>query len=85
MEIIINSSAIKIQKLATTTLVNGGIITPNEGRIELRYEAKETYQSADPDELRIPANIAGSAVDPSQGGRPPDSKVTEDPVNNNKE
>ncbi len=70
---------------ATTTLVNGGIITPNEGRIELRYEAKETYQSADPDELRIPANIAGSAVDPSQGGRPPDSKVTEDPVNNNKE
>ena len=24
----------------------------------------------DADEIRIPANIAGSAVDPAQGGRP---------------
>jgi hypothetical protein len=47
------------------TLVNGGIITPNEAREELRYE---TLTGAD--ELRIPANIAGSAANPSQGGRP---------------
>lgn len=47
------------------TLVNGGIITPNEARQELRYE---TLTGAD--ELRIPANIAGSAANPSQGGRP---------------
>ena len=48
-----------------TTLVNGGIITPNEARIELRYDT-----IAGNDELRIPANIAGSAVDPSLGGAP---------------
>lgn len=50
------------------TLVNTGIITPNEARTELRYE-KVTGGSAD--ELRIPANIAGSAANPSQGGKPP--------------
>lgn len=48
-----------------TTLVNGGILSPNEARVELRYEAKP-----ESDELRIPANIAGSASRPDQGGRP---------------
>ena len=48
------------------TLVNGGIITPNEARTELRYETKPSG-----DELRVPANIAGSAANPSTGGRPP--------------
>lgn len=47
------------------SLVNGGVITPNEARKELRYDPIEGH-----DELRIPANIAGSASDPSQGGRP---------------
>ncbi len=47
------------------TLVNGGIITPNEARQELRYD-----KLAGADEIRIPANIAGSAANPSQGGRP---------------
>jgi HK97 family phage portal protein len=47
------------------TLVNGGIITPNEARQELRYPTIAGY-----DTLRIPANITGSASDPSQGGRP---------------
>ena len=51
------------------TLVNGGIITPNEARQELRFEKKTGH-----DELRVPANIAGSAVNPSQGGRPPQNK-----------
>jgi HK97 family phage portal protein len=50
------------------SLVNGGIITPNEARVELRYE-----KLAGGDEIRIPANVAGSAADPSQGGRPSDS------------
>lgn len=50
-----------------TTLVNGGILKPNEARVELRYEKDEDPES---DTLRIPANIAGSASDPSQGGRP---------------
>lgn len=48
-----------------STLVNGGILTPNEGRIGL---GKEEIDGGE--ELRIPANIAGSAADPSQGGKP---------------
>lgn len=51
------------------TLVNGGIITPNEARKELRYEPIDGN-----DDLRVPANIAGSAVDPSQGGKPKQPK-----------
>lgn len=47
------------------SLVNGGVITPNEARKELRYDPITGH-----DTLRIPANIAGSAADPSQGGRP---------------
>lgn len=48
-----------------STLVNGGIISPNEARQELRYEPKPGH-----DELRVPANIAGSAANPAQGGAP---------------
>jgi HK97 family phage portal protein len=51
------------------TLVNAGIISPNEARLELRYESKPGH-----DDLRIPANIAGSAANPSQGGAPPKPK-----------
>lgn len=50
-----------------TTLVNGGVLTPNEARVELRYEKDKDPSS---DKLRIPANIAGSAADPSVGGKP---------------
>lgn len=52
-----------------STLVNAGIITANEARQELRYESIAGH-----DDLRIPANIAGSASNPSQGGRPADPK-----------
>lgn len=52
-----------------STLVNAGIISPNEARVELRYESK-----AGNDDLRIPANIAGSAANPSTGGRPASAK-----------
>jgi len=52
-----------------STLVNGGIITPNEARIELRYPKLDGG-----DTIRIPANIAGSAANPSLGGRPSDTK-----------
>lgn len=48
-----------------TTLVNGGVISPNEARVELRYAKVEGH-----DDLRVPANIAGSAADPSLGGAP---------------
>lgn len=56
-----------------STLVNGGILTPNEAREELRYE-----KIAGLDQVRVPANIAGSAANPSQGGAPTkDSKGNE--------
>ena len=48
-----------------STLVNAGIITANEARVELRYPVITGN-----DDLRIPANIAGSAANPSTGGRP---------------
>lgn len=49
-----------------STLVNSGIISANEARTALRYETKTGHE-----DLRIPANIAGSAANPSQGGKPP--------------
>jgi|TARA_R110000751_G_scaffold169097_3_gene275194 HK97 family phage portal protein len=48
-----------------SSLVNGGIITPNEARDAIGFEPIEGN-----DELRIPANIAGSASNPDEGGRP---------------
>lgn len=47
------------------TLVNTGVITPNEARQALNYD--EIFGAED---LRVPANIAGSAVNPDVGGRP---------------
>ena len=52
-----------------STLVNSGIISANEARLELRFTPKGGH-----DDLRIPANIAGSAANPSQGGKPPQNK-----------
>jgi HK97 family phage portal protein len=52
-----------------STLVNAGIITANEARKELRYPVLTGH-----DEIRIPANIAGSAANPAQGGRPASTK-----------
>ena len=51
------------------SLVNAGILSPNEARSQLGYEPIEGQ-----DDLRIPANIAGSAADPSEGGRPKESE-----------
>jgi HK97 family phage portal protein len=48
-----------------STLVNSGIITPNEAREALNYS--EIFGSS---EIRVPANIAGSASNPVEGGRP---------------
>ena len=52
-----------------TALVNGGIITINEARDQLGYEILEGQ-----DEIRVPQNIAGSAVNPDEGGRPSESE-----------
>lgn len=48
-----------------TSLVNGGIITAAEARDRLGFD--EIDGTA---EIRVPANIAGSAANPSEGGRP---------------
>lgn len=53
-----------------STLTNGGILDANESRKELGYPSK----GPEHDELRIPANIAGSAANPSVGGRPSESE-----------
>jgi len=48
-----------------SSLVNGGIISPNEAREALGYDAREEAE-----DIRVPANIAGSAANPDEGGRP---------------
>lgn len=55
----------KTQAMYYATLVNTGIITPNEAREGLRFGPIEGHG-----DIRIPQNITGSAVDASQGGRP---------------
>jgi HK97 family phage portal protein len=55
------------------TLVNTGIMTPNEAREAIRLERVEGF-----DTPRVPANIAGSAVNPEEGGRPQESPPSEE-------
>jgi len=56
-----------------TALVNGGIITINEARDSLGYETLDGQ-----DDIRVPQNIAGSAVNPDEGGRPEESNDNEE-------
>ena len=55
------------------TLVNTGIMTPNEAREALRFETIEGF-----DTPRVPANIAGSAANPEEGGRPVEAPPSEE-------
>lgn len=48
-----------------STLVNGGILSPNEAREGMGREPKEGQ-----DDIRVPQNVAGSAANPSVGGKP---------------
>jgi len=56
-----------------SALVNTGIISANEAREALGFDPVEGY-----DDLRVPANIAGSAANPDEGGRPPEGDESED-------
>jgi HK97 family phage portal protein len=47
------------------SLVNAGVITPNEARIAMNFEEMEGHS-----DIRVPQNIAGSAINPDEGGRP---------------
>jgi len=55
------------------TLVNTGIISPNEAREAIGKEPVDGF-----DDPRVPQNIAGSAVNPEEGGRPPESSPIEE-------
>lgn len=61
----------RTQAMYFSTLVNTGIITPNEAREGLRF-APSTDSAMN--EIRIPQNIVGSATNPSEGGRPSDEE-----------
>ena len=56
-----------------STLVNTGILTPNEAREALRFEKIDGF-----DTPRVPANIAGSAANPEEGGRPTEDSPDEE-------
>lgn len=72
----------RTQAMYYSTLVNGGIISPNEAREGLRLP-----KLSDPemDKIRIPQNIVGSATNPSEGGRPAGDNITEAPTAENLE
>tara|TARA_R100001244_G_scaffold103393_2_gene76901 strand:+ start:240 stop:1451 length:1212 start_codon:yes stop_codon:yes gene_type:complete len=55
------------------SLVNSGIMSPNEARDALNLEAMDGH-----DDLRVPANIAGSAANPEEGGKPPQNEEETD-------
>ncbi|OUT49678.1 MAG: phage portal protein [Rhodospirillaceae bacterium TMED8] len=55
-----------------SSLVNGGVMTPNEARVQMRLDPLDGL-----DEIRVPANIAGSASNPSEGGRPEEDEGEE--------
>lgn len=55
-----------------STLVNGGILTANEAREGMGRLPLEGHE-----DIRVPQNVAGSAANPSQGGRPQDNTGNE--------
>ena len=65
----------RTQAVYYSTLVNTGIITPNEAREGLRFPKLE-----DNDTIRVPQNITGSATDATQGGRPPTGESLDEEV-----
>ena len=59
----------RTQSIYYSTLVNTGIITPNEARVGLGFPSIDGEDS-----IRVPQNITGSATDATQGGRPPNEE-----------
>ena len=55
------------------TLVNTGIMSANEARVAMGKEPIDGF-----DEPRVPVNLAGSAVNPEEGGRPEESSPIEE-------
>lgn len=65
----------KTQATYYSTLVNTGIITPNEAREGLRFAKIDGN-----DKIRVPQNITGSATNASLGGRPVESDSTNEEI-----
>lgn len=65
---------LKAEADRVSALVNNGIMTGNEGRVQIRMEPIK--DDPEMDTIRIPANIAGSAtgVTGQEGGKPPKPK-----------
>ncbi|MCP3899103.1 MAG: phage portal protein [Desulfobacteraceae bacterium] len=73
-DILALKSDLKEEAQYYTSLVNNGIMTDTEARAELRLEPN----TSETGELRVPANIAGSAVDPGKGGAPKKEEETKE-------
>ena len=67
---------LRTQSQHYVSLVNSGIITPDEARIKLGFPSLD---HPDTNAIRIPQNITGSATNPSEGGRPSNSDATDIP------
>ena len=65
---------LQTQASASSTLVNGGIITPDEARVSLKYDEL----GGEMGKIRVPQNITGSATRPDTGGRPSGPKPNKD-------
>jgi HK97 family phage portal protein len=65
-DILVLQPDLKTQALYYSTLVNSGILTPDEARDALRYK----LIGGEMGKIRIPQNITGSATRPNTGGRP---------------
>ena len=67
---------LRTQVQLITSLVNSGVITPNEGRSRINLEKSKEPEM---DKIRVPQNITGSATNPDIGGRPPNDEVDDIP------
>lgn len=68
---------LKTQSQYYVSLVNSGIITPDEARIKLGFNP---LNEAETSTIRVPQNITGSASNPSVGGRPLNSDTIDTPA-----
>lgn len=68
---------LRTQSQYYVSLVNSGIITPDEARAKLGFKTLDTPET---NLIRLPQNITGSAVNPDVGGRPTNESVDEIPA-----
>jgi HK97 family phage portal protein len=66
---------LKSQAQYFTSLVNAGIITPDEARQKLNFAPLNEESTS---KIRIPQNITGSATNPELGGRPTNDTVRDE-------